>query len=170
MFSSYKVVNPSFGYRAFAAPPCFAKLAYSHASLALFLPCQSRSVRAVRPAPLAAGARYSACLQSPVKVGASCSRAVPCHEQDRGLRPRRFGWSGSVSRHFIERPVSQRLKPQCGVVKTRSNAKPFAAPVKLAALQPWRLATGVSASKAKRQVIQQPPNPSFKRTRLRRSA
>jgi len=42
MFSSYKVVNPSLGYRALAASPCFAKLAYSHGSLALSRRCRSR--------------------------------------------------------------------------------------------------------------------------------
>ncbi|SRR6266568_2817602 len=75
-----------------------------------------------------------------------------------------------VSERVTRLPVPQRLKPQCSVMQMHPDTKPSTALVKVAALQPWRLVTEVSASKAKRQVIQQPPNPSFKRTRLRRSA
>jgi len=68
MVSSYTVVNPSSACRAFATPSCFAKLAYSHASLAFPSRCRSHSARAVRPASLAASARQSSCRQSLVKV------------------------------------------------------------------------------------------------------
>ena len=69
MVSSYKVVNQSLGYGALATPPCFAKLTYSYASLALSQRCRSRSARAVRPASLAASARCLACRRSLVEVG-----------------------------------------------------------------------------------------------------
>jgi len=55
-------------------------------------------------------------------------------------------------------------------VQIHSNTKPSTALVQLARVQPWRLATEVSPFKPKRQVIQQPPNPSFKRTCLRQAA
>jgi len=167
---SYKVINPSLGHRTSAAAPCFAKLAYSHATFAISPHCRSRSARAVCPASLAASAQHLACHRSPVKVGAVQPGPGIPRAQDRWLRPRRFGRSGSVSRHFTLLPVSQRLKPQCSVVQMRSNIKPSTALVTVATVQPCRLATQVSPSKPKRQVVQQPPNPSFKRTRLRRSA
>ena len=170
MVSSYNVVNPSLGYRTFAATPCLEKLAHSHANLALSPRSRSRSAWAVRPASLAASARPSACHRSPVKVGSVRLGLGMPREQDRWLRSCRFSRSGSVSRHFTQLPVSQRLKPKCSVVQMHSNTRPSTALVKLACLQPWRLATQVSPSKPKRQVIQQPPNHSFKRTRLRRSA
>ena len=170
MVSSYTVVNPSLGCCALAGSPRFAKLAYSHATFALSQHCRSRSARAVRPASLAASARYSVCRRSPVKVGAVRLGLGMLREQDRWLRPCRFGRSGSVSRHFTQLPVSQRLKPQCSVMEAHSSSKPSTALVKVARVQPWLLVTEVSAFKATRQVVQQPPNPSFKRTRLRRSA
>jgi len=170
MVSVYKVVNPSLGHRTFIAAPCFAKLAYSRATLALSQRCRSRSAWAVRPASLAASARYSVCRQSPVKVGALRLGLGMPREQDRWLRSCRFGRLGSVSRHFRQFPVSRRLNPQCSVVQPQSNTKPSTAPVKLAHAQPWRLATEVSPFEPTRQVIQQPPNPSFKRTCLRQSA
>ena len=169
MFSSYKVVNSSLGRGALATASFLAKLAYSQASLALSSRCLSRSAWAVRPAPLAAGVRYSAYRQSPIKVGALCSQAWASHaSKTAGFGHTGFGRSGS--QHFIQLPVSQRLKPQCSVTQTHPSTMPSTALVKVAALQPWRLGTEVSAFKAKRRVIQQPPNPSFKRTRLRRSA
>ncbi len=154
MFSSYKVVNSSLGRGALATASFLAKLAYSQASLALSSRCLSRSARAVRPASLAASARQSACQQAPVKVGAVQPGLGMPRERDRWLRPCGFGRSGLVSRHFIQLPVSQRLKPQCGVVQSRSNTKPSTALVKVAAVQPWRLVTEVSPFKPKRQVIQ----------------
>ena len=86
-----------------------------------------------------------------------------------------FGHAGlavqaPVSEHLTRLPVSQRLKPQYIVMQTHSNTKSSTALIKIALVVPLRPATEVSASKAKRQVVQQPPNPSFKRTRLRRSA
>ncbi len=171
MFSSYKVVNSSSGRGTFEAPSRFANLACSRASLALSPHCRSRSARAVRPASLAASARYSACRQSPIKVGALCNQAWAYHaSKTTGFGHTGFGRSSSVWRHFIQLPVSQRLKPQCSVMPMLPNTKPSVAPTKVATVQPWRLAMGVSPSKPKRQVVQQPPNPSFKRTRLWRSA
>jgi len=95
MVSAYTVVNPSLGHRTVVAPPCFAKLAYSQASLALSPRRRSQSARAVRPASLAASAPYSACRQSPVKVGAAQSGLGSPRERDRKLRPSRFGRSSS---------------------------------------------------------------------------
>src|SRR6266568_1680648 len=136
MVSSYKVFNQTLAYRVLASAPCFAKLAYSQASLALSQRCRSRSVRAVRPASLAASAPYSACPQSPIKVGAlQPSLALPS-EQDRWLRPHRLGCSASISMHFTQLPVSQRLKPQCSVMQTHPSTKPSTALVKVALCSP----------------------------------
>ena len=175
MVSSYRVVAPSPGCRAFARSVCFAKLAYSHAPFALPPHCRSRSGRAVRPASLAASARHSVCQQSPVRVGALCSQAWAC----RASKTPGFGRAGlavqaSVLEHSARPPVSQRLKPQCVVMQPHSNAKlpagVFIAPVKVARAQPLRSPTEVSAFKVKRRVVHQPPNPSFKRTGLRPAA
>jgi len=162
----------------------------------LGLPCSRSGTMLCEARPLARKSCFVPAL--PVTVGADCpsrfaggqrtvlglpsvsgqgQRAVRPglgvrRKQNRWLRPRRFGRSWSVSWYFTQLPVSQRLKPQCSVMQTHSNTKPSTALVKLARVQPWPwlLFTEVSAFKAKRQVIQQPPNPSFKRTRLRRSA
>jgi len=79
-----------------------------------------------------------------------------------------------ISEHFSQHPVSQPLKSQCVVMHVHSNTNTSVGTVialaKVARMQPWRPATEVPASKAKRPVVQQTPNPSFKRTRLRRSA
>jgi len=79
-----------------------------------------------------------------------------------------------VSEHSARLPVSQRLKPQCIVMPTHSNTKlsvlATTALVTAARVKPWRLVTEVSASTAKRQVFQQPPNQSIKRTCLRHAA
>ena len=173
MVSSYKVVNPSLGSRTFAAAPRFAKLAYPHASLALSPRCRSRSAWAVRPASLAASAPYSVCRQSPVKVGAAQPGLDMSREQDRWLRPRRFGRSGSVSRHFTQLSVSPHLKPQSSIPE-RFRASPFASAAQrvchLLGSQDRCASSRVASSKQERVGSQQPPNPSFKRTRLRRSA
>jgi len=113
MASSYTVVNPSSACRAFAAAPRFAKLAYSHAALALSPRCRSRSVRAVRPASLAASVRPSVCQQSLVKVGALCIQAWACRASETAS----FGYAGlavqaSILKHLTRLPVSQRLEPQ----------------------------------------------------------
>ena len=80
----------------------------------------------------------------------------------------------SISEQVTRLPVSQRLKPQCVVMRVHSNTNPSVSAVvasaKVARMQPWRPATEVSISKAARPVVHQTPNPSFKRTRLRRSA
>jgi len=171
MFSSYKVVNPSLGCRTFAAVPCFENAAYSHAILALSWRCPPRSARAVRPASLAASARYSVCRQS-LSQGRRCASRSSHVTRARSLASSKQVclFRLSLAAFQMQLRVSQRLKPRCSIVQTHSNSKPSTALVKLAHVQPWRLDTEVSASKAKRQVIQQPPNPSFKRTRLRRSA
>jgi hypothetical protein len=153
--------------------PCFAKLAYSRASLALSPRCRARSARAVRPASLAASARYSLCRQSPVKVSAIRLGLGMPREQDRWLRPCKFGRSGSVSRQFTQFPVSQRLKPQSSMPE-RFCTSPFASAAqricRSLGSQGRCTSSRVSSSKQERVGSQQPPNPSFKRTRLRRSA
>jgi len=173
MVSSYTVVNPSLGCCALAGSPRFAKLAYSHATFALSQRCRSRSARAVRPASLAASARYSVCRRSPVKVGAVRLGLGMLREQDRWLRPCRFGRSGSVSRHFTLLPVSQRLKPKSSMPE-RFCISPFAPAAQrvchLLGSQGRCTSSHVSSLKQERVGSQQPPNPSFKRTRLRRSA
>jgi hypothetical protein len=79
-----------------------------------------------------------------------------------------------IYEHFKQRPGSQRLKSQCVVMHVHSNTYPSVSTVialaKVTRMPPWRPATEVSARKAERPVVQQTPNPSFKRTRLRRSA
>jgi len=173
MVSSYKVVNPSLGCRTFAAASCFAKLVYSRASLALSPRCRSRSAWPVRPASLAASARPSACHRSPVKVGAVQPGPGMPRAQNRWLRPRRFSRSGSVSRHFKQLPVSQRLKPQSSMPE-RFCTSPFASAAqhicRSLGSQGRRASSRFSSSKRERLGSQQPPNPSFKRTCLRQSA
>ena len=94
-------------------------------------------------------------------------------EQDRWLRPCRFARSGSVSRHFTLLPVSQRLKPKSSMPE-RFCISPFAPAAQrvchLLGSQGRCTSSHVSSLKQERVGSQQPPNPSFKRTRLRRSA
>ena len=173
MVSSYKVVNSSLGYRTFAAAPRFAKLAYSHATLALSPRCRSWSAWAVRPASLAASARPSVCHQSPVKVGAVQPNPGMPREQDRWLHPCNFGRSGSVSRHSTQLPVSQRLKPQSSMSE-RFCTSSFASAAQRVCCslgsQGRHTSSRISSSKQGRVGSQQPPNHSFKRTCLRQSA
>jgi hypothetical protein len=105
----------------------------------------------------------------------SSKQALPLHASETvGLGHETLSVHALVSEHFGQLPVSQRLKSQCIVMHARSNTEPsvttLTAPLKAARVHPWRPATRVSASKAERPVVQQTPNPSFKRTRLRRSA
>jgi len=172
--SSYTAVDSGSVCRPSATASCFAKLAYSRAPFALPLRCRSRSARAVRPASLAASARQSSCYHSPVKA-----RHIKQSWAFRASKIAAFGHEilagcAPISECLKRLPVSQRLKSQCVVMQTRSNTESpvstLSAPLKVARLQPWRPIIEVSASKAKRSVVQQTPNPSFKRTRLRRSA
>jgi len=174
MVSSYTVINPSSACRAFATPSCFAKLAYSHATLALPSRCRSQSARAVRPASLAASTRQPSCRQSLVKVwrvgqaGLGVSR-----KRDHRLRPRVFSVQAPISDHFMQLPVSQRLEPQSSMPE-RFCTSPFSSAAQRVCRslgsQGWRASAHVSSSRRERVGSQQPPNPSFKRTRLRRSA
>jgi hypothetical protein len=79
-----------------------------------------------------------------------------------------------VSGYFKRRPVFRRLKSQCVVMHVHSNIYPSVSTVialaKVTRIPHWRPAAEVSARKAESPVVQQTPNPSFKRTRLRRSA
>jgi hypothetical protein len=173
MVSLYKAVNPSLSRGAFATTSCFAKLAYSHASLALSQRCRSRSARAVRPASLAASARLSVCRQPLVKAHASCSQA--CHARKAaGFGDAGLAVQASVSEHFTPLPVSQRLKPQCVVMHLQSclvsPKHPLSRRVQVARALSSRHAPEISSSKQEPRLLLQPPNPSFKRTRLRRSA
>jgi len=159
MVSSHSVLAHSSGCHALGKSSCFAKLAYSCATLVLSSRCRSWVARAVRPAPLAASARHSVCHQSLVKVGVLCSQAWACQP----CKTASFGHTGlavpaSVLEHFMRLPASQRLQPQCVVMPTHSNAKLSAS------------AARASPSKADRCVALQTPNPSFKRTCLRQAA
>ena len=79
-----------------------------------------------------------------------------------------------VSEHSARLPVSPRLEPQCGVMQPHSNTKLSVivaiALVKVTRVKSWLPVTEVSASMAKRQVVPQTPNHSFKRTGLRPAA
>jgi len=79
-----------------------------------------------------------------------------------------------VSEHSARLPASQCLKPQCVSMQPHSTGKlsviAITALVKVARVKHWRPVTEVSASKAKRQVVQQTPNQSIKRTCLRHAA
>jgi len=174
MVSSYKVVNPSFGCRAFATSSCFAKLAHSRATLALSPHCRSRSARAVRPAPLAVSARHSLCHQSLVKAGASRTQAWACHTS----KSTAFGHAGlaveiPVWEHFTPLPVSQRLKPQLSM-PARFCTSPFASAAqhicRSLGSRGRRASVRISPLKQEHVGSRQPPNPSFKRTCLRQAA
>jgi len=174
MVSSYKVVNPSLGYRTFAATPCLEKLAHSHANLALSPRSRSRSAWAVRPASLAASARPSVRRQALAKVRALCSQAWACHAgKIAGFGHAGMAVQARISEHFIQLPVSRRLKPQSSMPE-RFCTSPFASATQRVCsslgTQSRRASSRVSSSKQERVGSQQPPNPSFKRTRLRRSA
>jgi len=174
MVSSYKVINPSLGCRTFAAAPRFAKLACSGASLALSPRCQPRSVRAVRPASLAASARPSVRRQALAKVRALCSQAWACHAgKIAGFGHAGLAVQARISEHFMQLPVSRRLKPQSSMPE-RFCTSPFASATQRVCrslgTQSRRASSRVPSSKQERIGSQQPPNPSFKRTRLRRSA
>jgi hypothetical protein len=79
-----------------------------------------------------------------------------------------------VSGYFKRHPASRRLKSQCAVMHVHSKTNPSVstaiALAKVTRIPHWRPAAEVSARKAESPVVQQTPNPSFKRTRLRRSA
>ena len=168
MVSSYTVVNPSSACRAFAVAPCFAKLTYSHAALALPPPCRSRSVRAVRPASLAASARHSICQQSPLKAGAPCRHAWASHASETAS----FGHAGlavqaPVLKHLARLPVSQRLKPQSSMIERFCTSHFSSATQRVCrslSARGRRTPSRVSLLKQERVGSQQTPNPSFKRT------
>ena len=110
----------------------------------------------------------------PSKPGTSSKRAWTFHASKiAALSHEILAIHAPVSEHFMRLPVSQRLKSQCVVMKTRSNTEPpVSTLVALVAVarQPWRPATEASESKARKPVVQQTPNPSFKRTGLRPAA
>ena len=135
--------------------------------------CQSRSARAVRPASLAASARLSSRHHSPVKVRRIKHARAHHTSKIAAFSHETLAVHAPLFAHFKQLPVSQRLKSQCIVMPTRSNTVPpvraLVAPVKIDR-QPWRPAMEVSEFKAKRSVVQQTPNHSFKRTGLRPAA
>jgi len=175
MVSSYKVFNPSLGCCALAESPCFAKLAYSHASLALSQRCRPRSARAVRPASLAASARSAVCRQALAKVRTLCSQAWACHAgKIAGFGHAGLAVQARISEHFMRLPASQRLKPQSSMPE-QFCVSPFASAAQYICRslgsQGRRVSSRVSSFKEGCVCSQQPPNPSFKRThasRLRR--
>ncbi|SRR6266568_1672826 len=119
------------------------------------------------------GSRPVITLQS--KSGASGKRAWAFHAgKIAAFSHEILAVRAPISEHFKRLPVSQRLKSQCIVMHTRSNTEPpvstLTALVTVARLQPWRPVIEVSASRAKRSVVQQTPNHSFKRTGLRPAA
>jgi len=168
MVSYQSAIGPSSGRRAFEGTSCFAQLAYSSATLALSPHCPSRSARAVRPASLAASARYSVCHQSPLKAGAPFSQAWACHAG----KTTSFGRAGlavqaSFSEHFKRPPVSQRLKPQSSMSERfcTSSLSSDARRICLSlSTQGRRASVRASSSKQERVGSHQPPNHSFKRT------
>ena len=174
MVSSQSVVGPSSGCRAFARSLCFARLAYSHATLALSPGCRSRSARAVRPASL--GGQRTA-LGLPSDSGQGRRNVQPGlglpREQYRSFGHAGLAVQAAVLRHLTRLPVSQRLKPQSSMpVRFRTNLSASVAQhvCRSFGAQGRRTAVPVSSSKQERAGSHQPPNPSFKRTRLRRSA
>ena len=126
-----------------------------------------------RPSRFAGGRRTAFGLPS---VSAHGRRAIQPglgsqREQDRKPRSRRFGRSSAE--HFMHLPTSQPLKPQSSMPE-RFCISPFAPAAqhiyRSLGSQGRRTSSRFSSSKQERVGSQQPPNPSFKRTRLRRSA
>jgi len=112
-------------------------------------------------------------LQS--KSGISSKQAWALHASEiAGAGQEILAGQAPVSEQVAGLSLSQRLKPQCAAMQMHSNAKISVSAVvvlaKIARFQPWHPVIEVSASKADGPVVQQTPNPSFKRTRLRRSA
>ena len=160
--------------RAFTTTPCFAKLPCLHATLALPSSCRSNSARAVRPASLAASARPSSCHQSLLTVTAPCIQAWACQaSKTTSFSHEILPFKRRSLSTSCELPVSQRLKPQSSMPArfcTSPLASARAASLPFVGAQSRRTSLRVSPSKQERVGSQQTPNPSFKRTRLRRSA
>ena len=114
-----------------------------------------------RPSRFAGGQRAARCLPSVFRSrsGASSQQAWAFHAgwiESLGFEAR-VGNRALGVEHFSAHPVSKHLSSQCVVMKEQFQFK---------RLSP-RLAR---PSKVARFVVTPPPNPSFKRTRLRRSA
>jgi len=82
-------------------------------------------------------------------------------------------WSAMSDTPFTQVPVSQRLKPQSSMTE-QFRTSPFASAAqricRSLSTQGRRTSSSASPSRQERVGSHQPPNPSFKRTRLRRSA
>jgi len=78
-----------------------------------------------------------------------------------------------IFEHFTRLPISQRLKPQSSMPERFCTIPLFSATRRIChslSTQGRRTSVPVSLSRQERVGSHQPPNPSFKRTRLRRSA
>jgi len=129
-----------------------------------------------RPSRFAGGQRTARCPSS-----ISRSRSGASSQQVWAFRANRlasFGHTGlavhaPIFEHSMRLPVSQRLKPQSST-PVRFCSSPFASAAqhicRSLRTQGRRASSCVSPSKQECVSSQQTPNPSFKRTRLRRSA
>ena len=128
------------------------------------------------PSRFAGGQRSARCLppSSRTRSGAASERAWAFRaSQVAGFGHEVWAFHAAISERFTWLPASQRLKPQSSM-SARFCTGPFASAAKRVCLslhtQGRRSAMCVSPSKQERLGSHQPPNPSFKRTRLRRSA
>jgi hypothetical protein len=151
------------------ASVCSAKVSaflrrYPRRLLELPVPLRWRSAHTPRPSVIR-WSRPSRQATHRLPLLAARARSCHCHA---GLP-----WPAMSATLFTQVPVSQRLKPQSSMpARFCTSSFPSAAQRVCHSLsrQGRRTSSHVSSSKQERVGSHQPPNPSFKRTRLRRSA
>jgi len=129
------------------------------------------------PSRFAGGQRTPPVLQPVAGHGLRSKQRPVCFWRHRGERFRHchagLPWSALSATPFTQVPVSQRLKPQSSMPK-RFRTSPFASAAqriyRSLSAQGRRTSSSVSPSRQEHAGSHQPPNPSFKRTRLRRAA
>jgi len=134
-------------------------------------------VSAGRPSRFAGGQRTRPVLR-PVAAHACRGRRHPvCRWRHRGERSYHcyagLPWSARPAALFIQVPDSQRLKPQSSMPEPFCTCPFTPATQRICrslSRQGRRTSSPASSSKQEHVGSHQPPNPSFKRTRLRRSA
>ena len=156
--------------RFVSASACPTKL------IVLLRRCPPSSSRAARPASLAVSARNLSVTSPPSRPGAPRQASLVFHASKiagTGLQ----AWavrSGLGSEPCTPLSVSKQLKPQCVVMHLHScllsTKHPLSRWLRVGRALSWRHVPGISPSKREPCLFLQPPNPSFKRTRLRRSA
>jgi len=130
-----------------------------------------------RPSRFAGGQRTHHVLRPVAGHGWRSKQRSVCLWRQRGERSCHchagLPWPSMSATPFTQVPVSQRLKPQSSMPE-RFCTSPFSSAAQFicrsSSMQGQRTSSSVSPSRQEHVGSHQPPNPSFKRTRLRRSA